>query len=487
MDWREKRSVKFFLQRTAPELEGSFPSKLWYEFFQLATDGRNPIRPAVVAVASMHEQYVTNGSAHLPLFDYSMDQYNKAIREVTQLNANKQEHAFDLALAACVLFSCLEGLRGHYQSLISHILSGMKIMSQRVVGTDKTRLTTLSRELLHQLFMRVNAQVMAMGDGCLLSNTCTFHLTTIPDAFTSANEAMFALEQLYCELMHFYMSAGEALIDTETSVDQAQRLWKQRQAFNDHYNQWSRSCTGILHYGPASSLHSLARMPPEALILTITSISMSISLDIDISNVEMDFDRFEERFRDIVMACEVFLNKTSPGTGHKSIFETNSYWSEYFTGKPQTPMLTPKAGDSEENAVGEADPSGKVPSELMPSFSMRFGVVPHLYWAAARCRNPRIRRRAVQLLLACKRREGLWDSKICGRIAERVIAIEEKAALTHKKLAGLDDHIILNSSSDVPGHSRVTVLQSKFEAGNKIQVRYSNVTAGTETVEVLEL
>lgn len=487
MDWREKRSVKFFLQRTAPELEGSFPSKLWFEFFQLATDGRNPIRPAVVAVASMHEQYVTNGSANLPLFDYSMDQYNKAIREVTQLNANKQEHAFDLAIAACVLFSCLEGLRGHYQSLISHILSGMKIMSQRVVGTDNTRLTALSRELLHQLFMRVNAQVMAMGDGCLLSSTCTFHLTTIPDVFTSPNEAMFALEQLYCELMHFYMSAGEALINPKISVDQAQRFWKQRESFKDHYNRWNRSCTGILHYGPASSLDSLARMPPEVLILTITSISMSISLDLDISNVEMDFDRFEDQFRDMVMACQVFLNKTSPGAGHKSIFEANSDWTEYFTENPPTPMLKAKAGDSDGTEVGQAESSGKATSELVPSFSMRFGVVPHLFWAAARCRNPRIRRRAVHLLLACKRREGLWDSKICGRIAERVIAIEEQAALAYKMGAGVDDQCILTSSSDVPGHSRVTVLQSKFEAGNKIQIRYSNVTAGTEMVEVLEL
>lgn len=484
MDWREKRALKFFLRRTAPELEGSFPSQLWYEFFQLATDGRNPIRPAVVAVASMHEQYVTSGSADLPLLDYSTDQYNKAIREVTQLNATKQEHAFDLALAACVLFSCLEGLRGHYQSLISHILSGMNIMSQSVVGTNKTRLTTLSRELLHQLMMRVNAQVMAMGDNCLLSNMCTVHLTMIPDTYTSANEAMFALEQLYCQLMHFYTSADEALKDQSPSLDQAEKLWLERETFKDHYRQWKRSSTGILNYGPPSSLRSLNQMPPEALILTITSISILISLDIDINNFEMDFDRFEDQFRDIVMAAEVFLNKTSPGAGYKSFLDTKRFWTEHFVDEPQSPS----SGSSEESSDSLADPRSIAKAKFIPSFSMRFGVVPHLYWAAARCRNPRIRRRAVHLLLSCNRREGLWDSKICGRVAERVIAIEETAALSHKKAAGLpDEQCVLLTPSDVPEHSRVTVLQSKFGAGNKIRVSYSNIEGGGETVEILEL
>jgi len=487
MDLQEKRALRFFLQRTAPELEGSFPSQLWYEFFQLATDGRNPIRPAVVAVASMHEQYVTRGSADLPLLDYSMDQYNKAIREVTQLNATKQEHAFDLAIAACVLFSCLEGLRGHYRSLISHILSGMNIMSQRVVGTSKTRLTFLSRELLHQLLMRVNAQVMAMGEKCLLSNMCTVHLTRIPDNFTSANEAMFALEQLYCQLMHFYTSADESLQDSNISAEQAEKLWQQGEGFKEHYRQWKRASASILPSGSPWSLRSLSQMPPEALILIISSLSIAISLELDISNFEMDFDRFDDHFRDIVMAADIFLNKTAPGSGHKSSLETRAFWTECLADEAPSPK---SSSGSEESSDGQAsDGASKAkPRAFIPSFSMRFGVVPHLYWAAARYRNPRIRGRAAHLLLACNRREGLWDSKICGRVAGRVIAIEESAALAHKKASGLpDDQCVLLGPSDFPAHTRITVLQSKFEVGNKIRISYSNLGGGGETMEVLEL
>ena len=486
MDWREKRCLEFFLQRTVPELEGSFTPKLWYEFLQLATNGQSPIRHAVLAVASMHEHYVTNGCTPLPQLNYSMVQYNKAIREVSQLDATKQEYAFDLALAACVLFACVEGLRGHYQSLISHLRSGVNILAQRGAETHKTRLSYLSHEMLQQLFMRVNAQVMATGDECLLSRNCTSHLTAIPNVFTEASEAMFALEQLYCELMHFYLSLGQTLASRKMSHQQTHSLRKQHQTYKDHYYQWTRSSTGILHSGPSCSLHPLQQLPLEALILTITSISVSIALDIDTSNGEMEYDRFEERFRDIVIACDIFLYRTSMGTGHRLMFDNNNAWRDTTAHEPQ-PLKFSVMGDNPSKPAHQRGFNPKATAERIPTFSMRFGVVPHLYWAAARCRDPHLRHRASRLLLTCNRREGIWDSTACGRIAERVISAEEKAALIHKKESCSDEKCVLTSSSDVPGHVRVTVLWSKFEAGNKIKICYSSMQVRSETVEILEL
>ena len=486
MDSREKRCLEFFLQRTVPEIEGSFTPKLWYEFLQLATNGQSPIRHAVLAVASMHEHYIMNGCTPSSQLNYSMVQYNKAIREVSQLDATRQEHAFDLALAACVLFACVEGLRGHYQSLIGHLRSGVNIMAQIGAETYKTRLSYLSHEMLQQLFMRVNAQVMATGDECLLSQNCTSHLTAIPDVFTTANEAMFALEQLYCEIMHFYLSLGQALANPEMSNQQTDGLRMQHQAYKNHYYQWTRSSTDILHSGPLCPPHSFYQLPLEALILTITSISVSISLDIDTSNGEMEYDRFEERFRDMVIVCDIFLYRASTGTGHRLIFDNNSPWRDWSAHESQ-PSKFPVRGDNASELAVRGGVVPKAKAELIPIFSMRFGVVPHLYWVAARCRDPHLRHRALRLLLTCNRREGIWDSTACGRIAERVISAEEKAALIYKKESCLDEKCVLNSSSDVPGHVRITVLWSKFEAGNKIKICYSNMQAHSEIVEILEL
>ena len=485
MDWQEKRCLEFFLQRTAPEIEGCFTPILWYEFLQLATNTENPIRHAILAVASMHEHYVTSGRTTLPQLKYSMTHYNKALREVSELDVTKQEHAIDQALAACVLFSCVEGLRGHYQSLISHLRSGMKIMYQAEAEKRTIRHSYLSHEMLQQLFTRVNVQLMAMGNDCLLSQNCTWHLTAIPETFTSASEAMFALEEFYCSLMHFYQSLGQDLKSTEISNEQTQSIRNQHQQYKDHYDQFIRSSMWVLRSGPLDSPQPLHQLPPEALILTITSLSASIALDIDTKNGEMDFDRFEERFRNMVTACGVFLYRTSMGTGYM-ILDNDSSWRDCLVGGPQPSRHSVKSDSTRE----PADQSGfgiETDAGLVPTFSMRLGVVPHLYWAAARCRHPLIRRRALQLLLTCNRREGLWDSKICGRIAERVISVEEKAALSHKAESYPDEQCVLTSSSDVPGHLRITVQWSKFEAGNKIKICYENVQAREEVMETLEL
>ena len=59
---------------------------------------------------------------------------------------------------------------------------------------------------------------------------------------------------------------------------------------------------------------------------------------------------------------------------------------------------------------------------------MTSGCVFPLYFTAARCRHSPTRHRALELLQHCHRREGLWDSTLAARIAERLIALEEASA-----------------------------------------------------------
>jgi hypothetical protein len=61
------------------------------------------------------------------------------------------------------------------------------------------------------------------------------------------------------------------------------------------------------------------------------------------------------------------------------------------------------------------------------SCSSGLGYVSALHTVAARCRNPRLRWRAVELLLACSRCEGLWDARLAGKVVSQAIQIEEQA------------------------------------------------------------
>jgi hypothetical protein len=58
-------------------------------------------------------------------------------------------------------------------------------------------------------------------------------------------------------------------------------------------------------------------------------------------------------------------------------------------------------------------------------FDVDIELVPVLYYVAIKCRHPVIRRRAIALLKACPRREGLWDGTCTARVAQEVLDIEE--------------------------------------------------------------
>ena len=459
MNPRQRRSLDFFCKCTAPGLADPFPSQLWYQFAQLAVDGQNPIRDAVLAIAEIHEVYTRRPQERFPAPDYPLEQYKKAVQQVCKLDGTKQERAFDFALAACIIFSCIEGIQGHYQSLLSHLRSGMKIMIQTERDTGSTRISHLSREMLRRLFVGVNAQLMAYGDERLEKTARDPVLDQLPDTFESASQAMSALERFYCELMDFYLSLQNAAADPRIFDQQGQRLLRQHEVYKQYFRQCSQSCRTVLSLGIPISHVALRELSSEALVVLITSISVSIALEVDITDADMDMDRFQPKFRQSLMACEEFMRKQS-GTSIPV---------------PVTTQHLPERVDS----------GARV--SLPPTFSRQLGIVPHLYWAASRCRDPLVRRWALRLLFTCNRREGIWDSTTCGRIAERVIAVEEGAAISHRSQLPTVDHRKLTSSRDIPRSARVSVLWAQFEAGNTMRICYAKLQDRSETVETLEL
>ena len=70
-------------------------------------------------------------------------------------------------------------------------------------------------------------------------------------------------------------------------------------------------------------------------------------------------------------------------------------------------------------------------------FSLDLSLVSPVYAVAHKCREPNLRRRAIALLKKAQRQEGLWDSTIAARVAERIVAIEEDAVGDVTKYEGI--------------------------------------------------
>jgi len=105
--------------------------------------------------------------------------------------------------------------------------------------------------------------------------------------------------------------------------------------------------------------------------------------------------------------------------------------------------------------IVEPNPDGNTQKQR-PEFSQDMNTVGPLYAVAHRCRDPVIRRKAVAILYAAPRQEGVWDSMLTARVAEKVISIEEE---------GLG---IVICAADVPDWARINDVSVKFDLHGRL-------------------
>lgn len=85
------------------------------------------------------------------------------------------------------------------------------------------------------------------------------------------------------------------------------------------------------------------------------------------------------------------------------------------------------------------------------SFCLEMGWVIPLYTVASQSQDTTIRRRAIDLLRSTSRQEGLWNSLVIAKAAERIMEIEESEG---QQLTACTDDALLSTSSNSP-----TILQ----------------------------
>ena len=84
---------------------------------------------------------------------------------------------------------------------------------------------------------------------------------------------------------------------------------------------------------------------------------------------------------------------------------------------------------------------------------------------ATRCRDPNLRRRALQVLWQLPRQEGIWQSTGAAAIAQRWIEVEEEGLGT------------IQCASDIPEHRRVADVKTSVDVDTlsaRIQLTLSN-------------
>ena len=112
-------------------------------------------------------------------------------------------------------------------------------------------------------------------------------------------------------------------------------------------------------------------------------------------------------------------------------------------------------------------------SHIRASFALDLGIVPPLFVVATKCRDRKLRREAIALLMSSPRREGMWDSLLCGKVGEWIMEVEEEG------MRDFDTWDPVSASEKVPEDKRVMVKEILFDLQRRLHFGAAPEVPGT--------
>ncbi|KAB8289496.1 hypothetical protein EYC80_010657 [Monilinia laxa] len=235
-------------------------------------------------------------------------------------------------------------------------------------------------ENIMQAFVRLDGQGlffgMTPGIPPLIWDIHSAHHITIPRAFTSFCEAQHCWDFLMDRTLQYYRRTLFDRKFASTKSDTPSEIAQQYASYSARLNEFERAFEPILN----SAISPQGEVLNQAAIVLITHLkATAITLSAVTSTSEMVYDSFMNDFRYIVGAAELLVTRSE---------------------------VTPSAINSSR-------------------FSFDIGIVPPLHVVATKCREPNMRRKAVDLLFRSPRQEGMWDGVLSARIGRWIISCEE--------------------------------------------------------------
>ncbi len=361
----------------------------------------------------------------------------------------------------------VQTLRGHHGSALSHVRSGVKILSE--VHTNEhcpcsSSVLSLSTypyvglPTLELFFSRLDSQIAQVN--FLVLSTCQQKLLDLPRSrrmltrtqmlgtrpmllqtkpsdkvpgfcaevpaiFSSLEEARNSMDYQWNKCVHL-LGDIEQYNTYAKIVPVKPHLDANQQAFSIVVRKWLVAFQALLQKDGKSFDHKSLQ---AARTLQINQIFMMIYNRMSIFDVLIDetvWDRFLSCFKQILDFCSLIVESTA---------------CDHISQKPG------------------------------PEFCLDMNIVAPLYAVAHRCRDPAVRRKAISLLYNSPRQEGIWDSILTARVAERLMGIEEE---------GLG---IVTCAADIPDWARITDVNVKFDFQGRLgTVSYSSKRSRVDTV-----
>ena len=397
---RENAYLEWFKCRTVVKLPGSFTSKFWNTLLFQASLSEPAVLRAVLSLSSLHKRQVIDASGRREANvapdeqeQFMLQNYIKSISYLKPHLVAKSKASFRVALITCLVFVCLDLLRGHFETAQIHLQSGLNILREmHLVSEQYNNIFCLqpcdgvTEQWIIETFSRLYLQVeffkhTHQHTGLVLHAANT---GVSPHIFQSIKEAWKGIECLFSKiflLTHDSRQRTEAEFDgwrSYTLPERQQCIRIELEQWLDKYKRFQRTLQG----------HNSADEERCNQLLSVYHTTASImSESCERPNDEMLYDLYTDRF---------FL----------LITQLAALWETTPTATP-VHVLPEHLTDTSRSIVD-------------------LGWIPPLFFTALKCRIHRLRLQAIKFLESTSHREGIWDARAAACVARKVMEVEER-------------------------------------------------------------
>ncbi|MCJ1437153.1 hypothetical protein MMC27_006538 [Xylographa pallens] len=391
----EKRGFDFFLRYTAAELSGYYDSSFWEKLILAASAQKPSLRHAIIAIGALHEDFSRKRLAPLTpsaedqKTQFALSQYAKAMGALRRSLSSGKEELFT-ALMSCILFVCFDSLRGWFESAMVHLQSGLRILRDLRRSSKGNHII---EDNILPLFTRLSIQSIIYVDTKSTYDQTGFarqlidvsgEEITISEEFKSLEEARNALNQAANGLFRvFYMCDGDLPVVLQPIESLA--------VFNKYTSQLSLWNLAFEKFMVSKNKVLTSREVQGAALLKLhhTTAKIMAGVHPGMSDMRPVFEAVNaEKFLEYLDDFQVIVNLSR--------------------------SLIAAAEQDAEN--------GKPPL----TFGSDLGLIGPLYYVCINCSTISIRRTAMELLLQCPRREGMWNSVLITRMIQQYWELEAR-------------------------------------------------------------
>ncbi|RHZ68351.1 hypothetical protein CDV55_107157 [Aspergillus turcosus] len=387
--WRERRAFAHYSQYAASLIAGELDMDFWGGVVPQVCRSEPAVWDAINAISALFEspepcfdpvwlrQNDTNSEALRSNHDDALRWYSRSLANMRR-QIDRGSVDIHVALISCILFICIETLQGRVEEALRLYQQGVSLIFELRAGGTRMGSCPGSASLedtIIPIFLRLGTIALSIS-GVPVSGLLDEMQSLAGNTFSSLSSARLAMTALAAEGMIFQRTVEEHFAINGHEVPIPLAFKNKQEDIQKRLAAWHRAYTNLVNSSDPSKLPTSG----TSLLLTFHAATFVITT-VCTEQLETAYDAYLPQFRLIVEQSAVHLEAS-------------------------------------------AGPNGR-----QPPFTFEMGPGLSLFLTAIKCREPWLRRRALQLLRKAPPMQGLYKCPPGATLAEAFMRLEESGSV----------------------------------------------------------